>query len=1061
MSYLQIIKASAGSGKTFALTREFLKLVLKEPALDYYRSVLAVTFTNKATAEMKLRIVKELYLLGYGEPSAHLQAMCDITQKDEKYIRNKSAAILNHILHGYSWFKIETIDSFFQGVVRSFLREIGIPGHVTTEIDANKILDEAIENFLDHIEQNKQVLDWLLDHIDRKISEGNNWLIKNEISKIGVDIFKEIYIEHAPLLEEKLENFEFLNSFKNSLGSIIHQFESQLSKLAQDAIDSIAKNGLQADDFLYKVAGPQNYFYKILNRKYADPNRSRLDAAIENPEKWASGKSPRNIDVVTIGKTILTPLAIEIDNIIKNNYSTYIAALNTRNTFQLSVLLSGLSKEINTVKTDKGIMLIQDSIAFIKRIINNNDAPFIYEKTGNRYNHILIDEFQDTSSLQYDNFKPLISNSLSNGHDCLVVGDIKQSIYRWRNSNWEVLAKTIKDDFGTSVTENTLDKNWRSDSVVIHFNNAFFDGAKAIFDNNLPEPNTGFIKASELYSDVEQKVPDKKEIDNGFVYFKTFRKDETENSKDYFGEELIKNINNLLAAGFLPGDIALLVRNKKEGAILAEFIIDSNKQDVFISNVGVISNESIFLRNSSVVKLLVAAIKFTCDTSDKLSTAELISAYLLLFDKQNSEQLVFPEGSFDTDLIDRFISPDFTKSCIELKNNGMYLLVHKLASLLKIDTINEELVYLHSFFDIVFQFSINEINDIYGFLKFWEEEGHKQTISAAESEGALKILTIHRSKGLEFPAVIVPFADWKITPKTNSILWIKPESSPFNQMPILPVIIKNELSESDFKVPYARETYLCLIDNLNLLYVAFTRAINALIVFTKNSGAKTADTGSICNEIVQKLKNGSSFQLIETSPDCYQAGKLQYLSKKQIKNNLVFLKPYPKRNTIPEIKVKWQSDEFLRNSSEKSPRAIGTVLHNVMEKIKVAGDIDNAMKQALQAGILQDNEFKEVQEFINKAINQPETRDWFSGKYTVLVETDILNPDFSIKRPDRIMLLDKSAIIVDYKFGFDEQNPQHHKQVKTYMDIILQMGFEQVKGFLWYVHDNNIVEVMA
>ncbi|MBN2484873.1 MAG: UvrD-helicase domain-containing protein [Bacteroidales bacterium] len=1056
MSHLHIIKASAGSGKTFSLTSEFLKLVIGDPSYAYFKSVLAVTFTNKATAEMKERILKELHILGSGGRSAHLDILKEHTKKDEKNIRTKSANILQHILHGYSWFKIETIDSFFQGIIRSFLMELGIPGHFVTEIDYKKILEQAVDNFMDKLGGDKNILNWLLGTIEHRISDGKNWDIKKELFKTGENIFKEIYEENAPQLEAKLSDYSFLNAFKNEIRAIIAQFESELNEKAVKALKSIEAHGLTADDFKGKLKGPVNFFFKIKKREYKNYGNT-IHKAIEDNSYWASKSSAHYNLLINIADQTLNPAAIDILNYIEKNYAAYLSAKTTIKDFQPMVLITALADEVKKAKQEKGIMLLSDSAPFINRIINNNDTPFIYEKTGNRFNHILIDEFQDTSRLQYGNFKPLISNSLSFNHNCLVVGDIKQSIYRWRNSNWEILAKNIRNDFSHAVKENSLDTNWRSNKNIVNFNNAFFGEAVKQFNTLIPLPADKYINPEILYSDVAQKAASACE-NKGYVRIHIFDKEET-NEDNYYGNALIKDINNLLIKGFKPGDIAVLVRSRKEGATIANFIIEADKNKLFASPVSVISNESLFLKNSSAVRLLLAALRYTCDITDPIAAASLISAYKMQFsDTFGTDAAFFPEGEINRNSVDNTIYEGFTQECAHIRGSGLYLLASGLASALKLDIIEEESIYLHSFLDCIFQFDENEINDLYGFLQYWETNGENKTISAAEAEHAVRILTIHRSKGLEFPAVFVPFATWGLTPNPKSPFWVKPGSEPFSKMPLLLLSTKNELAESTFKDQYNEEVYLTLIDNLNLLYVAFTRAINTLIIYTDNPKTDAVKAGPVISSAIFNIYNTGKLNFVQTE-NSYQLGEPQPRLINKPAQNFILLRPAEKPGEIPQVHIKWQSAEYLREAGTNETRELGKVMHSIMEHIETTADVDISVQNALLLGMIQKSEERLVKEKITSALAMPGVNEWFSGRYSVLTENEIIGNNFSVKRPDRVMIEGDSAIIVDYKFGHGHDTRKHPGQVKQYMELIRQMGYTKVSGFLWYISDNILTEV--
>ncbi len=1060
MSQLHIIKASAGSGKTFSLTREFLRIVLSEP-LDYYRHILAVTFTNKATSEMKSRILLELYKLGTNKESYHLSGLLEFfPNKTEQQIRDKSNAILKQILHGYSWFKIETIDSFFQGVIRSFIREIGIPGNYNIEIDQDKILEEAVDNFLDNLGTNNQILGWVLEYIESKIEEGRSWTIKAELQQLGRHLFIEKIIDKSEYLEQFLGNEEVLKAFRDVLMAQVKSYEQQICVSAQKALSIINNAGLVEGDFFQGPRGPYGFFVKNANGNLTDPN-SYVIKVLEQPEKWASGKTKRKTEVQKTGELKLNPIIESIIDFTTVEGAGYYAAKLTLRNYHILGLLYVLRNEINNVKREKGIMLISDAAPFIRKIINGNDIPFIYEKIGTQFNHLLIDEFQDTSRMQWDNFKPLLSNSLSGNNKCLIVGDVKQSIYRWRNSDWEILARKVKENFKQEpIFEEELDTNRRSNAKVIRFNNIFFRDSIHIIDSLTDNKPDNLVPVSEIYKNVTQKVPDQQSQNEGFVCFKFFEERYAKETEDYFSEELIQRINEVLEHNYMPGDITLLVRTKSEGSLLAHFLVEANKEKRFIQDVGVISNESLFLIHSPVIKLLVAAMKFVHTPKEQIIAAELLSSYLQINDPAGGS-VVFPSGEFSVEFVDMIIGHGFTTQIADLKLRGLYNITESLCSLLNLNSQSDELVYLHSFFDVVFEYSTKETADLAGFLKYWEDEGNTKTISAAETRGSLKILTIHKSKGLQFPVVIIPYANWKFTPKNNEILWVEPETEPFNKLPLIPVNNCEMMSRSLFKTDYFNENYLSLIDNLNLLYVAFTRAEDALICFAVKSDNQMKTIGDIVFKTVETMASvGELIFNIDNNDLRYILGTLTSKHGTKPGSDINIAPQVDTKGYFPEVKISSQAKEFMRyQDNGNDAAAMGRIYHALMEKIKTKEDIDMAVRSMQLQGVINQVEAVRMKSKLDLIFQNPVLDEWFSAKYKVLTEVDIIGSSGKVRRPDRVMIKDDQAIVLDYKFGVEEGRDKHKKQVLSYMELVKGMGYTNTKGYIWYVFENDIVEV--
>jgi ATP-dependent exoDNAse (exonuclease V) beta subunit len=1060
MSQLHIIKASAGSGKTFSLTREFLRLVLTEP-IDYYKHILAVTFTNKATSEMKSRILLELFLLGSNLESAHLAGLLEyLPNKTESQIRTKSNAILKQILHGYSWFRIETIDSFFQGVIRSFIREIGVPGNYNVEIDQSKILENAVDNFLDNLGNSTHSLKWVLEYIENKIEEGKSWVVNAEIQDLGRHLFNENVIDKSEYLEKFLGNEEVLKAFRDVLIAQIKSFEQNIVQTAGKATSILEQAGLTEDDFFQGNRGPYGFFVKNANGNLTVPN-SYVIKVLENPDKWASGKSKRKDEVQITGENKLYPILVSITNCFNEEGEAYETAKLILKNYHILGLIYLLRNEIDQIKQDKGIMLISDAAPFIRKIINGNDIPFVYEKIGTQFNHLLIDEFQDTSRMQWDNFKPLLSNCLSGNNKCLVVGDVKQSIYRWRNSEWEILARKIKESFNKEfLFEEELDTNRRSCGNIVKFNNNFFSESIKVIETLITNQPEDMVSLSGIYENVVQKVPESAKANEGAVYFKFFDEDVVSQDDTYFEEEIIRKINEALKLNYLPGDITFLVRTKSEGSVLARFLVEANKEKLFIQDVGVISNESLFLIQSPVIKLLVAAMKYIYDPCEKIIAAEFIACYLQVY-SENKQSVIFPSGEFELHEIGNTIDKNFYDLHKELKISGLYDVVEKLCSLLNLYNQETELVYLHSFLDVVYDYSSKETADLGGFLKYFNEEGAKKTISAAETNSSLKILTIHKSKGLQFPIVIIPFADWRYTPMNNETIWVESENEPFNKLPLIPVNYSERLSKSQFKKDYYKELYLSLIDNLNLLYVAFTRAEDALICLAKKSENKVKTLGDILFKTINSISSSEIMAFrADQDEQSFSTGILPGKPTQALTAETDLMKNTIVAGYIPKVKISRQAREFMRRKENKEDAAaVGRIFHAIMEKIKTATDIEPAIKSMQMQGVINQEEAEDMSIQLKEAFEKSRVEEWFSENNKVLTEIDIIGSSGKIHRPDRVIMQEDKVVVVDYKFGSEDEKEKHINQVLSYMGLVNNMGFPVVKGYIWYVLEHNVVEV--
>ena len=829
MGSLTIVKASAGSGKTFRLTGEYIKLLFA--ASGNHRHILAVTFTNKATEEMKSRIIKELSLLADQKPSSHLNDIIKFTGLPERSVRLKAAVILKNILHDYSRFSVGTIDSFFQKVLRSFTRELGVQSGYNIELDESKVLEQAVDNLFLETDSDDELRKWLIQFAETKIEDGRSWNFKYDLLKLGREIFKENFKEFSESIIKKIEDKNFLDNYRSELYKIKTSFESELVKLGEEGLRILADHQLTINDFPYKDKGAAAVFLKLTGKDYSSPGKRFRDAA-DDPDKWYSKSSPRKTDIQAACNHGLSGIASKIVQWHDSHGTDYNTAdLILKNLYTLGIL-SDITKQIVLYLADNNLFLLSDASRFINRIIDGNDTPFIYERVGDFYHHFMIDEFQDTSLFQWNNFRPLLSNSLSNNHDNLVVGDVKQSIYRWRNSNWEILANRVSSDF-QSATLNIehLEKNWRSNYEVVGFNNSlFFQASKILqqlFDEGLSDAPQHFQELYQdtitgLYDDVVQQIPGLTDQKNkGYINVRFFNKD---NKREEIKKQTVETILQLREKGFNLHDIAILVRSKRDGKEIAEYILTNNSDgNSSFPPIDVISDEALLLGSSTVVRFIIAVMHYMLHPTNNINQYYLVSEYLNYVGsgKNSSEYKGFANENNKNyiEAISRYFPEDFHKNLESFKNLPLYELTENIIRYFSLNRHNGELPYIQALLDMVHDYTREKFSDLYTFLDFWEEKGQTTSISLPEVKDAVRILTIHKSKGLEFKAVIIPYCDWEldVIRGDRTIIWCKPGKEPFNEMDVVPVAYSSKLKDSLFAEEYFTEKLKTFIDNLNLL----------------------------------------------------------------------------------------------------------------------------------------------------------------------------------------------------------------------------------------------------
>jgi ATP-dependent helicase/nuclease subunit A len=1086
MSELSIVCASAGSGKTHKITSEFLKLLFRET--DNFRHILAVTFTNKATEEMKSRIIGELYRLSANQDSEYLEFIMDLTGFPERIVRTKSDIILKKILHDYSRFSVSTIDSFFQKIVRSFTREIGIQHGYTIELDTDNVLKEAIDRLFLETDNDLSLREWLIKFAVNRTEEGKSWNFKNDILELGREVFKEEFREFSDIISDKLNNKEFLTGYVSDLRKILKHFENFLVQKGTEGLELISSFQLSVNDFSYKQSGPAGYFLKLTDRNFQKPGSRALEA-VNTPEKWYSKTSEMKDRIKDIFEKGLNGILIDIIDFFSKNYNDYMTSRTIlSNIFTLGIL-SDITREILQYTNEKNLFLLSDASAFLNKIIENNDAPFIYEKTGNYYHHFMIDEFQDTSGFQWKNFRPLIDNSISQNYDNMVVGDAKQSIYRWRSTDWEILTEKVFNDFyRESINTYTLDKNWRSQKRIVDFNNSFFIRAAKVLQDNFNDelsdfeihPDSEKLKNNifNIYSDVRQLCAISDNGKKGYIKIQI-----TDNKDDnQIKDNLINILRELQDKGYRLKDIAVLTRKKEEGKDIADFLIEykKNYESGGKYRYEVISDESLYIVSSSAVKFLIAILKFFINKDDNINNFFIVSEYLNYVkagDKNNNEIKIenLNTKDFNT-LFNELLEQPFIKSVDYLKSLSLYEMVERLIEIFSLNNITGELPFIQAFQDLVLDYSNKNSSNIYTFLEYWEDIGSKKSISISEAQDAIRIMTIHKAKGLEFKVVIIPYCNWRIDnhPK-KQIIWCKPSTKPFNKLDIVPVYYSKNLKDTSFASEYYVEKLKIYIDNLNLLYVAFTRASDALYCLT-GLGSKTSGKMSTVSDLLFNIfsashkdnefnKDDINMLLFDKyyskDEQVFEYGVLENIEPDKYSEEYPVskIKEYPSADSRKKLRIAYQVSDFFTPDTEirAKPLNYGKIMHEIFADIVTIDDMDRATERVFLEGKIGLAERDSILRDLEQIFNDVQIRSWFSDDCKVLNEKDIILPDGSVRRPDRIIIRDNNAIIIDYKFGIVERK-EYLDQIREYGILLKEMGYDSVESYVWYISIGKIIK---
>lgn len=994
---INIVSASAGSGKTYRLTQEYLSFLLNSRDIYEYKHILAVTFTNKATDEMKQRIVGELHSLSESNnPNSQ-----------------RARKILVEILNDYSSFNISTIDKFFQQTLRAFAREIGQYASYNVELDTNEVLSQSVNNMFDDLDSNPLLLDWLINMSLHDIENGKNWNFTNHILDFGKLLFSEDYRVKAENSNSDLGDKATILELQDFLKKIIDKQESIFEKIGKDAINIMHSNELEPSDFSGGSRSAFFIFDKWANKNFKEPAPS-FRKFIDNVDKWYSKSSSKKDLIINSYKDLnelVNQLCISYDD--AEDYFT--AKVLVNNISDLGVF-SDIRRYISDYCTKNNVMLLSDSGELLNRIIDGSDTPFIYEKIGARLNHYMLDEFQDTSVIQWRNFKPLLQDSIANGYDNLVVGDVKQSIYRWRGADWRLLNNQIYDDFNHSqVKSETLEYNWRSARKIVEFNNLFFkktcDILQNVYEDDVSENNDILSK---VYSDLEQKIPEKKaDVLDGHVSVSFLPCDD--DWKESALEKLPGTIDSLLSDGYSLNDILILVRINSDACQIADFLIQHNYN--------VISDEALLISSSNAIKKIVA------ELSSLLNTNDPINKYIL--ERFNS-------------------SNNLLNNNINITGKSLYEICEELIRNLNNEE-KQETIFLQAFLDCVLDYSSRHGTDISGFINWWNETGVKVSVSAPKGDAAISIMTVHKSKGLQSKVVIMPFYKENIAMR-NNVIWSIPSKAPFNMISPLPIVANKALTKTIFKKDYNDELLFHYVDIINVSYVAFTRAEEELIVFSPSP--KYENKIKSISDILYSMRDQNTMEYelgkrIKRPIDKILDDKHQISDKK--KNEFVSI-------ALGErLKLSYRSKDYF---TENNLRTKGIIMHDILSKISNENELKSAVDDALSHGLIGANEYDKIYTTLQNALNSVKDRHWFDGTYSHYNEIAVILPGGEMKRPDRVMLDDDdNAIIVDYKFG-NIHDSSYICQVQNYMQLLKNMGYKSVAGYLWYVEELDIAPII-
>ena len=971
---MKIMKASAGSGKTYRLAKTYLSLLASSRDPRIYRHILAVTFTNKATAEMKNRILKYLSEAAGSDP--------------------RSRALLLDLLHDYGAFSVTTIDRFFQQALKAFSREVGRFSTYQIELDRDSLIEEAMDRILDSLtEDKKELISWVKSSVNEQLESGARVNIYSGLYEMGKRLKSD---EHREMKErygiEDADAFSKarLSVIRKECNKVIRLFEDEREKAREEVNKALEAAGVPANVF------SRDWLSAMFKEGYV-PTEAFMANSADSSKWFRKADAPRYLPLVEepLSRALGRYCALfDENNVLFLSYNT---AVHLKGGLFSLGLAGEFYKEFDKLLSEKNVMCLDDSNAILRGIIGGTDAPFIYEKLGVRYEHFLLDEFQDTSKIQWDNFLPLLRESEAFHRQNLLVGDVKQSIYRWRNSDWRLLAQTAPSQF-QDVESLPLNENWRSLGEIVDFNNSFFRFASER------------LGVQDIYSDVEQSVRSKDPA-KGFVDVVFCEDQQT---------AILDRIEKVRAAGAHYGDITVLVRKHVDGSAIASLLTGNG--------IPVISDDSLSVKSSVIVRRMVSLLS-SIDSPDNG-----VGGYLA-----SSLAVTMPSSWHSL--------PDLCETLLR--------------SLMEADSdsFEGETLFIQAFMDDLQAWTAVNGNNLRNYLRHWDESN--LFIGTPDNADSVRILTVHKAKGLEAPYIIFPYAE-RVELFHDEWHWchLDTEGTPFSEAMdgIYPVHITSKATPATlFREDYENERKMQLVDNLNIFYVALTRPQKGISIIAAPSKDKSISgllyeyLGGKEESFFGEMYDFSRMERKKESPEDYP---YSYVS--------IPVNPVREDGSIlNRLSPSTDSMDFFGEDAvgfEASPRLGGIVLHNLLSAVRTGDELEAAVKKTVAAGILSPEEAGRSLGLLKTRLDEVSSRHWFDGSAEIFSELPVFdNVNGEEYRPDRVMVFADRVEIVDYKFG--EESPKYRSQVRRYVDLYRRMGYKNVEGWLWYVTEGRLEKV--
>ena len=1043
LSTFQVYNASAGSGKTFTLVKQYLKVLLTSSDLFMFQKVLAITFTNKAAGEMKERVLSNLEAFAEGDENDLLKIILSETALEATLIKERSKKILDAILQNYSAFSITTIDSFTHKIIKSFAYDLGLSLNFEVEMDAISLLNEAVDVLISKIGTDKKLTNLLIDYSLDKTDDDKSWDISKDLNDFARILLNEEDVKHFRALAHKeLDDFFEL---KNRLQKANKEIEREYKVFGNEVLSFIEASGAQILDFAQIGECPKHFqkLTKLRSLKSDDLKfDGRLNKTIEEGKNLYAGKVTASVkDTIEGISEQLRLYYYQSKDLYTRTYSNYLLNKITLKSIIPLAVLNNINSELNTIKEDNNIRLNAEFNQLISDNIKDEPAPYIYERIGQRFQHYFIDEMQDTSVLQWQNLIPLIENALAQENsNLLLVGDGKQAIYRWRGgkaSQFIDLGAKEENPFNIQKEIKNLETNFRSYSEIINFNNSFFQHTSNFLQNE---------SYKKLFYEGNTQLENTKK--GGFVAL-TFldKEEEKDDEKVKYPKKVLEKIIQL-KEDFYLNEICVLTRTKKDGIAVADYLSDNG--------ISIISSETLLLKNNAKINFIIDVLHIIQNANDEEKRFEVLYFLYAHLQVKTPKHAFFKKHIKLTNAI---IFEDLKSYGISF-NFSIFQQVpfyEKIEEIIRgFNLVDSSNAYVQFFLDVVLE-QQRKVTDIGDFLEFWELKKDKLSIVASENENAVQVMTIHKSKGLEFPVVIFP-CDVEIYRQISPKIWFDdlPEDYQFKE---LLVDYKKDLSLINARglEIYNQQREELELDNFNLLYVSLTRAVEQLHVITeKKISAKGAENVNYYSGIfINYLKEQNLWQ---EDLLAYTFGNIDRIQKKEAASSLTEIHekfistPWQEHNI-----VLLASASKLWNTAQGEAIDFGNIFHEILSKIITNKDVDNIVTQYHQQGLIDEVQLKVIKEAMHSVVNHSELKSYFSEEVTVFNEREIVDIDNQVVIPDRLVFNAQNEVtIIDYKTG--NPSKEHHQQLLKYEKVLKSMHFKVAKKLLVYM--NAFIEVV-